>query len=114
MKSLNKISEPVRENDRNYRGYNFFLKEDQTLFENILRGEYDISGMRNKNLQKNLGKTVHQISAALKRLRLHGLIRKVGKTYKYYLTEFGRKVALMGLKLKELYVIPQLAQATVR
>lgn len=110
MKSLNKISEPVRENDRNYRGYNFFHEEDQTLFENILRGEYAISGLRNKDLQKNLGKTVHQISAALKRLRLHGLIRKVGKTYKYYLTEFGRKIALMGLKLKKLYVIPQLTQ----
>lgn len=114
MKSLNKISEPVRENDRNYRGYNLFREEDQTLFENILRGEYVISGMRNKDLQKNLGKTVHQISTALKRLRLHGLIRKVGKTYKYYLTEFGRHIALMGLKLKELYVIPQLAQNLAR
>lgn len=110
IKFLNKISEPVRENNRNYRGYNFFSKEDQNLFENILRGEYAISGLRNKDLQKNLGKKVHQISAALKRLRLHGLIRKVGKTYKYYLTEFGRKIALTGLKLRELYLIPQLAQ----
>jgi len=112
IKSLNKISEPVRKNDRNYRGYNFFSKEDQFLSENILRGEYTISGLRNKDLQKNLGKTVHQISAALKRLRLHGLIRKVGKTYKYYLTDFDRKIALMDLKLKELYIIPQLAQCS--
>ena len=104
-------AEPVRDNDRTYRGYNFFREENRTCFENILRGEYAISGLRNKDLQKNLGKKVHQISVALKRLRLHGLIRKVGKTYKYYLTEFGRKVALMGLKLRELYLIPQLAQS---
>jgi hypothetical protein len=45
----------------------------------------------------------------LKRLRLHGLIRKVGRTYKYYLTQFGKQVLTAGIKLRELVVIPQLA-----
>lgn len=32
---------------------------------------------------------------------MHGLIQKVGKTYKYYATRFGQRLLLAGLKLKE-------------
>jgi len=110
IESLQKISEPVDVNGRSYSGYNFFRQEDQTLFETILRGEFNISGLRNKNLRSLLRKTTSQISYAIKRLRLHGLIKKIGRSYKYYLTDFGRHVALMGLKLKELFIIPNLAE----
>jgi hypothetical protein len=41
-------------------------------------------------------------------LRVHGLVKKVGTTYRYYLTKLGRQVILAGLTLKELYLIPQL------
>ena len=50
-----------------------------------------------------------QVSHLLKRLRVHQLIKKVGQRYKYYLTDFGRHVATMALKLRELHVIPTLA-----
>jgi len=109
IKTLEKISEPLESAGRSYAGYNFFHTEDQTLFETILRGEFNISGLRNKNIRLLLHKTTAQISYALKRLRLHGLIKKIGRSYKYYLTDFGRRVALMGLKLKELFIIPNLA-----
>ncbi len=39
------------------------------------------------------------------------MIKKVGRTYHYYLTHFGRAVATAGLKVKELVIIPQLASA---
>jgi hypothetical protein len=45
----------------------------------------------------------------VRRLRVHGVIKKVGKSYKYYLTDFGREVAAMALKLREMVVIPDLA-----
>jgi hypothetical protein len=45
----------------------------------------------------------------LRRLRGHGLIKKVSKCYKCYLTEFSRQAATMALKLREMIVIPQLA-----
>jgi hypothetical protein len=45
----------------------------------------------------------------LKRLRIHGLIKKVRRTYHYYLTQLGRTVATAGVKIKELVLIPQLA-----
>jgi hypothetical protein len=54
-----------------------------------------------------------QVSRLLKRLRLHGIIKKVGHTYKYYLTEFGKHVTIAGLKLRELVLIPHLAGTPV-
>jgi hypothetical protein len=45
----------------------------------------------------------------MKRLRTHGLIKKIGKTYKYYITGLGKQVIALGLKLKNLYVIPELS-----
>ena len=45
----------------------------------------------------------------IKRLRVHGLIKKARRCYKYYLTKFGKHVLALGLKLKELVVIPELA-----
>lgn len=44
-----------------------------------------------------------------KRLRVHGVIKKVGKRYKYYLSDFGRETATLALKLREMVVIPSLA-----
>jgi hypothetical protein len=47
----------------------------------------------------------------LRRLRLHGLIKKVGRTYKYYATRFGQRLLLAGLKLKEHLLLPTLSAA---
>jgi hypothetical protein len=47
----------------------------------------------------------------MKRLRNHGLIKKIGRTYKYYVTGLGKQVTALGLKLKNLYVIPELSAA---
>ena len=75
-----------------------------------MRGEFFISGFTNKGLRQHLPyKNSGQISRLLKRLRVHGLIKKVGRRYKYYLTEFGRHVVLMALKFRELVIIPELA-----
>jgi len=76
----------------------------------LLHGEFFISGFANKSLRQLLpNKSSSQMSRLLKRLRVHGLIKKVRRRYKYYLTEFGRQVATMALKLRELYIIPSLA-----
>jgi hypothetical protein len=102
----------LEENGRSYRGFNFFSDDDQELFESLLRGEFNISGFPSRNLRPRLqGMTSGQISRLLQRLRVHGLIKKIGKTYKYYLTSFGRQVITLGLKLKQLHIIPQLSIA---
>jgi hypothetical protein len=115
MDKLNKISQPVEENDRAYRGFNFFDPDDEELLRSLGSGEFNISGFQNRNLRHHLKeKTSGQISRLMKRLRVHGLIKKVGRTYKYYLTNLGKQVIALGLKLKELYVIPALSQASAR
>jgi hypothetical protein len=109
---LNKISRPVEENDRNYRGFNFFDPEDEELFQSLGSGEFNISGFQNKDLRRRVNdKNTGQISRLMKRLRTHGLIKKIGKTYKYYLTALGKQVIALGLKLKNLYIIPALSAA---
>ena len=55
------------------------------------------------------GRSGAHVSRLLKRLHVHGLIRKVGHTYKYYLTHRGQQVVLTALKLRELVIIPSLA-----
>lgn len=51
-----------------------------------------------------------QISRVLKRLRLHGLIRKIGHTYKYYVTTLGQRVLIAALKLREHLVLQTFEQ----
>ncbi len=45
----------------------------------------------------------------LKRLRVHGLLKRVGRTYKYYLTQLGMRVSVAGLALKRMVLFPALA-----
>jgi hypothetical protein len=107
---LDKLSHSIQQDDRSYPGFNLFDSDDDTLFRAIVRGEFNISGLQNKTLRRHLrAKNSSQVSRLLKRLRVHGLIKKVGRTYKYYLTQFGKDVIATGLKLRELVVIPQLA-----
>lgn len=112
VETVGRLSETVEKAGRSYRGFNFFAEPDLHLFETIVRGEHTIQGFRNAHLRPHLpGKSPGQVSRILKRLWSHGLIRKVGKTYKYYVTELGRTVIAMGLKLKNLVLIPDLARA---
>jgi hypothetical protein len=112
---LNKISQPVEEKDRSYRGFNFFDPEDEDLFEALGSGEFNISGFQNKDLRRLVkGKNTGQVSRLMKRLRIHGMTKKIGRTYKYYLTGLGKQVIALGLKLKNLYVIPELLAVPAR
>ncbi len=112
IRHLNKISRTMHENQRSYRGFNFFDDDDQALFETVQRGEFNITGFQKKHLHRHMPqKSGAQVSRILKRLRLHGLIKKVARTYKYYLTKFGRLVLAAGLKLKQLLLVPELATA---
>ena len=112
LKALNKITQRINENGRSYKGINFFDSNDLRLLLTIVRGEYNISGFQNKDVKEQMPhKTGSQISRILKRLRVHGIIKKIGHTYKYYPTALGRKVIAMGLKLQEYFIIPQLGSS---
>ena len=42
------------------------------------------------------------------------MIKKIGRTYKYYLTGLGKQVITLGQKLKNLYLIPELSAVAAR
>jgi hypothetical protein len=110
VRQVERLAAPVRQDERTYRGFNLFSADDLALFVALTRGEGQISGFRNATLRRLLPhRSGPQVSRLLKRLHTHGLIRKVGHTYKYYLTRAGQQVALTALKLRELVVIPALA-----
>jgi hypothetical protein len=109
VKNLEKISRPANDGKRNHRGFNLFHGEDLDVFETIARGEFFITGFTNRALRSFFPcKSSSQIGRILKRLRTHGLIKKVGKRYKYYLTKLGRRVVAASLKIREIVVIPSL------
>jgi predicted transcriptional regulator len=105
-KRLQHVTESKTENNRRYKGFNFFKKDDLCILLAILRGEFNISGFRNKNIQKMLGFNGAKISRLIKRLRVHGLIKKASDSYKYYLTKLGKETIIMSQKIKELVLVP--------
>jgi hypothetical protein len=115
VEKLHKLAETRTENQHRHKGFNLFSEEDTYLFRTLLQGEFFISGFTNQQLRSRYlpDKSASQVTRLLKRLRVHGIIKKVGKRYKYYLTDFGREAASMALKLREMVVIPQLAFASL-
>lgn len=107
---LDKLANTVRKDGRTHRGFNFFRRDDLGLILSLVRGELLIHGFSNKTLRNLLGWTPAQVSRALRRLRLHGLIRKIGRTYRYHLTILGRLALIAGLKLRQFVLLPALNQ----
>src|SRR5215210_252715 len=113
LRAVQKLAEPARDADqgRPVRPFNLLRREDHGLFLAIARGEFAIQGMTNKRLRAVVkDKTGPQLSRLLRALRVRGLIKKVGRTYKYYLTDLGRRVTAGALKLRDLVIVPALAQ----
>jgi hypothetical protein len=107
---LDRLSRPVRDHNRSYRGLNFFDPDDRALFLTIARGEFNLRGFQVRELRRFLShRTGPQLSRAIKRLRMHGLIKRVRGTYKYYLTRLGRRAIAAALRLREGSIIPALA-----
>jgi DNA-binding transcriptional ArsR family regulator len=112
VEKLHQLAETKTENNHRLKGFNLFSEEDTCLFRTLLQGEFFISGFTNKQLRAYLSnKSASQVTRLLKRLRAHGLIKKVGRRYKYYLTDFGREAVAMALKLREMVVIPTFANS---
>ena len=109
-KNLHQISQSKYENNRSYKGFNFFDEKDYDVLLVLSSGEFVINGFRNKSIRKKLkfNYSPSQISRILKRLHLHGLIKKVKNSFKYYITDLGRKSITAGLVVKETNIIPAL------
>ena len=107
LKQLDHIAETVRDGDRASRGFNLFHREDRSLFEALVRGEFQLKGFSNRLLRAVLPSTsAARISRLIKRLRLHGLVKRIGRTYRYYLTVLGQKTITAALTLRHTCLLP--------
>lgn len=108
---LHRLTETQQDDKgRRYKGFNLLSEEDSSFFRLLVSGEFVIAGFSNKALRQRIPeKNAGQITRLLRRLREHGLIKRVRKHYRYYLTNFGRQVVMMALKLREMVIIPSLA-----
>lgn len=110
--NLRRLTETQTVDNRRYKGFNLLDEEDSSLFRALASGEYTIGGFSNRRLRQHLHHwNSGQTTRLLKRLHVHGIIKRVGKRYRYYLTDFGRRAVALALKLRELVAIPTLAAA---
>jgi hypothetical protein len=110
QKKLEKATQLKTVENRNYKGFNFFSKADKKIMLALSRGEFNIYGFRCKNLAKYLTEySSFQLSRLIKRLRVLGFIKKIGKSYKYYLTTYGKEVIACSQKVINMLFIPQLS-----
>jgi hypothetical protein len=99
---MKKLTEPVRQKDRSYAGFNPAREEEISLFAAVLAGDHIAQGFRNKDVRAILyagplrNPQHHRQSAAvgrvLKRLHVRGLLIKVPRTRRWRVTEQGRRV----------------------
>jgi hypothetical protein len=109
--ALAKMAAPAKVKGRSFRGFDLFLDPDYRLFLTLARGEWSIRGFRAADLRRQIaGLTTSRASYLVKRLRTHGLIKKVAHTYKYYLTKLGRRVVVTALVLREYFIQPSLVR----
>jgi hypothetical protein len=97
------------------------LGEDNRLLLSVSRGEFNLNGFRNRDLQRLLyrgqpadsaeGKRrCAAMSRKLRMLRAHGLIKKVPHTHRYLLTDYGR-VAIAATSAAQHATAAQLSKA---
>jgi hypothetical protein len=96
------VCRPVQVQGRRYRGLNPWAEPDASLLQLINRGEWTLSGFCNRDLRTALyprqadpmqqRRQSGRITRALARLRAHGLIAKIGGSYRYRLTKQGRRI----------------------
>ena len=99
-------------------GFNVWAPEVVRIMETICDGRFLVHGFRNKDIRniifpdcKDPKKLSSKTSRLLKKLRCHGLIKKVQRSRRYHVTSKGRRVmgALIELRHKD---YPQLAAKT--
>lgn len=111
-RALQQLIEPKTDHGIQVRGFNFFDATEQDLLLAIQRPEFNIHGLRRADLKKHLPfVSSGKLSRYLRRLRILGLIKRVAKTYRYYLTRIGRSAVATCEKLTEFTIVKTLATA---
>ena len=115
------VCRPIRKEGRSYRGLNPWSQPDAALLTLLNRGEWILSGFRNRDLRTALypgrfdpleqRRQAGRLTRALARLRAHGILKKISGTYRYQLTTQGRQIitALLAARQADVQKLMALA-----
>lgn len=105
------ICQPVRRDGRRSRALNPFEAADGQLLAAVNRGEWALKGFRNRDIRlllfgQSKDKTQQRSQAAkvsrrLALLHAHGLIQQVSRTYRWQLTDKGRRIITALLSARQ-------------
>jgi hypothetical protein len=109
---LSRLSQDKYDGEHRYSGINFFDPDEQSLLRAVQRPEFNIHGLRRADLAQRLPMfSPSQLSRQLRRLRGLGLLKRLGGTYRYYLTRCGRAAIAACCRLTQFVIVPALANA---
>ena len=101
--TLTPVCRPIVRDGQRFRAVQPFAPLDQTLLRAIIRTEFALHGLRNRDLRIALKpllptgltekQTAGRIGRLLRWLRAHGLLAKVARTQRYRVTRKGRETA---------------------
>ncbi len=110
VKLLDRVTRPRKIDGKTVKGVDFFNPTERTLLGALQNPKFNIAGVRRADLAPLLDKlSPSALSRQIRRLRHLGLIKRVAKAYRYYLTCAGRAVIAAASHITEYGLIPALA-----
>ena len=107
---------------RSVRALNPLSEEDAQLLQAVNRGEFAITGFRNRDIREHLFASspaneqqarsqTAKVTRLIRMLRAHGLVRKVPKTHRYVVSPRGREIitGLINARSANINTLPHLA-----
>ena len=98
LSEVKNVSEKIEVNNKNISGFNLLNNETLKVLQVISNGKYLINGFTNKSIRKEIfdendsAYIINKTTRLLYKLKVHGIIKKVARKNKYYLTTNGRNL----------------------
>ena len=98
LREIKNVSEKIEVNEKIISGFNLLNNETLKVLQVISNGKYLINGFTNKSKRKEIFKEsdskyiINKTTRLLFKLKAHGIIKKVARKNKYYLTTNGRNL----------------------
>jgi hypothetical protein len=103
--------EAQHQGERKIKGLNFFEPSEQALLRALQRPEFNIHGLCRADVKPFVPLSDSALSRLLHRLRTLGVIKRVTRSYRYYLTRLGRAAIAAACSLTRFQIVPALAHS---
>ena len=110
VRALDRLTKPRTVEQKTLKEINFFDPVDNALLHALQNPRLNIAGIRRADPLPLLHQlSPDRLSRQLRRLRDLGVIKRVARTYRYFLTRIGRAATAALCRLTHTVIIPALA-----